>query len=163
MIETTSRNSLWFLRQPRGLENTGQQGFLSWFLLGHSHLRCRRPHTTSPAMPRTPRCSNITSYAGDSSVLGHRQLRRGLLGARTSPATPRIPWCSDIASYVEDSSVFGHRQRLLGARTSPATLGTPQCSDIHQLRRGVLGARTSSATLGSPQCSDSSCKHHQLS
>ena len=52
---------------------------------------------TSPATPRTPRCSDIASDAGDSSVLGHRQLRRELLGARASPATPGTPRRSDIA------------------------------------------------------------------
>ena len=45
----------------------------------------------SPATLGTPQCLDITSYAGDSSVLRHRQLRRGLLGARTSPATPGTP------------------------------------------------------------------------
>ena len=110
-------------------------------------------------------------------MLGHRQLRRGLLGARTSLAMKRAPrcsdiasyvgapWCSDIASYVGDSSVLGHHQLrwgLFGARTSPATMGTPRCSDIasyagdssvlrhRQLRWGLLGARTSLARLGTP-------------
>ena len=96
---------------------------------------------TSPATPGTPRCSNIASYIGDSSVLGHRHLHRGLLGARTSPATPGTPRCSDIASYAGDYSVLGHRQ----------------------LRRELLGAQTSPATLATPRCLDSSCKSHQLS
>ena len=70
-------------------------------LSGHTspHFTLR----TSPATSRTPRCSDIVSYAGtprcldvasyagNSSVLRHRQLRLGLLGARTSPATPRAP------------------------------------------------------------------------
>ena len=63
--------------------------------------------------------ADIASCAGDSSVLGHRQLRWELLSARTSPATLGTPQCSDIASYARDSSVLGHRQ----------------------LRRGFLGAR----------------------
>ena len=99
-------------------------------LLGAQILHARglsghtSPHFTlriSPATPETPRCSDIASYTGDSSVLGHRQLRRGLHGARTSSATPG------------DFSVLGHRQLrwgLLSARTSPATLGTPRRSDI---------------------------------
>ena len=83
-------------------------------LSGHTspHFTLR----TSPATQEIPRCSDIASYAGDSSVLGHHQLRRGLLGARTSPA------------MRGDSSVFRHRQLrrgLLGARTSLAKLRTP--------------------------------------
>ena len=53
-------------------------------------------------------------------MLGHRQLRQGLLGARTSPATPGTPRCSDIASYTGDSSVFG-----FFVQASPAKLRTP--------------------------------------
>ena len=41
----------------------------AWGLLGAQTL---------PAMPGAPRCSDIASYAGDSSVLGHRQLHQGL-------------------------------------------------------------------------------------
>ena len=97
----------------------------------------------------------------------HRQLHRGLLGARTSSATPRIPRCSDIVSYAGDSSVLGHRQLrrgLLCARISPAMPGTPRCSNIasyargssvlghRPLRWGLLGARTSPTTLGTPRC-----------
>ena len=66
-----------------------------------SCLRTKWAHftaRTSPATLGTPR----------SSVLEHRQRRRGLLA----------PWCSVIASDAGDSS-------LLGARTSPATPGTP--------------------------------------
>jgi hypothetical protein len=100
---------------------------------------------TSPATPGTPRCSNIASYAGNSSLLGHRQLRRGLLDARTSPATSGTPRCSDIASYT------GH---FLGARTSPATPETSSVLEHRQLRRGLLGTRTSPATPGTPRCSD---------
>ena len=71
---------------------------------------------------------DIASCAGNSSVLRHCRLHRGLLGARTSPATPGTPPCSDIASYARDSSVLGHRQlrrELIRARTSPAKLRTP--------------------------------------
>ena len=68
-------------------------------------------------------CGFLGCYTGNSLVLGHRRLCRGLLGARTSPVTPRTPRCSDIASDVGDSS-------LLGARSSPATSGTPRCLDI---------------------------------
>ena len=70
---------------------------------------------SSPPMPRTPR----------SSVLKHRQRRRGLLAPR----------CSNIASDARDSS-------LLGARSSPVTLGTPRSIvlDHRQRRWGLLGA-----------------------
>ena len=64
---------------------------------------------TSLAMPGTPRCSDVASDAGDSSVLGHHQRHQGLLDARTSPATSGTPRCSDIASDAGDSSVLGHR------------------------------------------------------
>ena len=126
---------------------------------------------TSPAMPGTPRCSDLASFAWDSSVLEHRRLCRGLLAprcsvidsdvgdssllsARSSPATPGTP----------RSSVLGHRQRrrrllapqcsvitsnagdssLLGAWSSPATPGTPRSSVLgpHQLHRGLLRAQT---------------------
>ena len=76
---------------------------------------------------RTPLCSDIASYAGDSSVLGHRQLRRGLLGARMSPATPGTPRCLDITSYAEDSAVLGHRQLrqgLLGVQILRASIAS---------------------------------------
>ena len=105
-----------------------------------------------------------------TSPCGHREQRRGLLGAQTSPTTSGTPWCSDIANYGGDSSaVLGYRQLrrgLLGARTSLATPETPRCSDIasyvgdssvlghRQLRRGLLGARTSLATTRTPRCSN---------
>ena len=87
---------------------------------GHTSLHGRRQlhrgllgARTSPPMLGTPRCSNITTYVGDSLLLGHRCLRRGLLGARSSPAKPGTP----------RSSVLGHRQRCRG-------LLTPRCSVI---------------------------------
>ena len=87
---------------------------------------------TSPPTLGTPRCSDLTTYAEDSSLLGHGRLRRGLLGAQTSPPTLGTPWCSDIASDAGDSS-------LLGARSSPATSGTPRYSVLghHQRPRGL--------------------------
>ena len=111
---------------------------------------------TSPATPWTPRYSDITSYAEDSSMLGHHQLCRLLLGAwilcarelsghtsphftlQTSPAMPGTPRCSDITSYTGDSSVLGHhqlRRRFLDARALLATLGTPRCSNIASCTR----------------------------
>ena len=74
---------------------------LRWGLLGAR---------TSPVAPRTPRCSDIAAYTGDSS----------LLGAQTSPAT-------------------SGNSSLLGARTSPVTLGTPRSSVLghRQQRRGL--------------------------
>ena len=47
--------------------------------------------------------------SGHTSPYGHRQLRRGLFGARTSLATPGTPRCSDVASYAGDSSALGYR------------------------------------------------------
>ena len=110
---------------------------------------------TSPPTPGTPRCSDLTAYAKNSSVLGHRQQRQGL----------HAPWCSDIASDAGDSS-------LLGARSSPETPGTPRSSVLghRQRRRGLLtpwcsviasdtgdssllDARTSPVTPGTPRSS----------
>ena len=79
-------------------------------------------------MPGTPRCSDLAAYAEDSSVLGHRCLRRGLLAPR----------CSVIASDAGDSS-------LLDARSSSATPGTPRSSLLGHRRQhqGLLAPRSS--------------------
>ena len=116
---------------------------------------------TSLAMPRTPRFSDIASYAEDSSVLVCRQLRWGLLGARTSPATPGTPRCSDIASDVGTprSFVLGHSQRCRGLLTPRCLIIASDTRDSsvhghHRLRRGLLAAWMSLATPRTPRCSD---------
>ena len=95
---------------------------------------------TSPATLRTPRCADIISSLGtpQCSVIASNAKDSSLLGPRTSPATlgtPRssvlghrqrrrgllAPRCSVIASDAGDSS-------LLSARSSPATLGTSRSS-----------------------------------
>ena len=73
----------------------------------------------------------ITSYAGDSSVLGHHQLHRGLHGVRTSPATRGTPWCSDIASYGRDSSMFGFFVQASSAKLrTPLVVGSCYVSSV---------------------------------
>ena len=96
-------------------------------------------HASSAATPGAPRCSDIARYARESSMLGHRQLRRLLLGARilrarglsghTSPHSSvlghrqRRRRLSNIASYAGDSSVLGHRQRRRGLLGAPLVVG----------------------------------------
>ena len=91
----------WLDRSVHGLYRRPVDWTVRWSLLLNAHFavdqltRLFVTHASSPATLGTPRCSNIASYAGDSSVLRHRQLRRGLLGAWTSPATLGTPQCSD--------------------------------------------------------------------
>ena len=131
-------------------------------------MDCSLVASTQCSLRRRPvdrtvrRSCSTASYAGDSSVLEHRQLRRELLSARTSPAMSGTPL------------VVGHHrlhQGLLGARTSPATPGTPRSSVLghRRLRRGLLAprfsvtasyagnslvGRTSPATSRTPRCLD---------
>ena len=116
-IVSYARGSPATLETPRCLDSSTQRSlrrdqlvelFIAW--------------VSSSATPGTPRCSDTASYARDSSVLGHCQLRRGLLGARTPPATSGTPRCSDIASYVGDSSMLGFfvqasPAKILGSRS----------------------------------------------
>ena len=77
--ETTSRNSLWFLRQPCGLEKPGRQSFPSWFLLAHGHLRCRRPRSTLRRRPIFHQANTCvgTRAADHPSFLALRMLGTG--------------------------------------------------------------------------------------
>ena len=92
------------------------------------HARGLSGHTSLHGHHQLRQCSDIASFTGDSSVLGHRCLRRGLLAPR----------CSVIDSDVRDSS-------LLSARSLPATPGTPRSSVLghRQLRWGLLAPRCS--------------------
>ena len=109
--EARATNSLvnWSNRLVHGLccrlvDRTVRRSLLLNAHFAAGHLTGLLNARTSPAMPRTPWCLNIASYARDSSVLEHHHLRRGLLGARTSPATPGTP----------RSSVLGHRRLRRG-------------------------------------------------
>ncbi|XP_066377609.1 ubiquitin-conjugating enzyme E2 5B-like [Miscanthus floridulus] len=64
-------------------------------------------------MPGIPRCSDLAAYAEDSSVLGHRRLRRGLLVAWTSPPTP--------GPVAED--MFHWQATIMGPSDSPDASG----------------------------------------
>ena len=66
-------------------------------------------HASSSATPGTPRCSDMASYAEDSSVLGHRQQCQGLLGAWTSPARQGLLGARTSPDMRGDSSELGHR------------------------------------------------------
>ena len=77
--EATSRNSLWFLWQPHGLKNTGRHGFPSRFLLAHSHLRCRRPHSM---LCRMPIFRQANTHAGTRAADHPSFLALHMLGTR---------------------------------------------------------------------------------
>ena len=105
------------------------------------HAQGLSGHTSPHGRRQLRRCSDLARFIGNSSELGHRQLRRVLLGARTSPVTPGTP----------RSSVLDHRQRhqgLLAPRCS-VIAGNTITNDVGD--SSFLGARSLPATSRTPR------------
>ena len=137
----SARTSLpinWSDRLVHGLRHRPVDRIVCWSPLLNAHFatdqltRLFVAHASSLATPVTPRCTDTSCsrtkwahFTAQTSlatpVLEHRQLRRGLLGARTSPAMPGTPRCSNIASYVGNSLLLGHRQ-LRGSYTEDSSV-----------------------------------------